>query len=133
MELVPVNCKAPPEKWSHAFGPFYLPIFHKVEQATSTSGSKKVNLPNLRLGKSDSLAAVVKFRHNCERGFESNIVGCHCQWFVVSECISGEFISLRVKKTLILHSCLPLHYRALREKVDEIAFKPAGTKQETVK
>ena len=60
-------------------------------------------------------------------------MGCHCQWFRVDECNSGEFISLRAKKTLNLHSSLPLHYRALREKVDEIALKPAGTKQETVK
>ena len=63
-------------------------------------------------------------------------MGFHCRWFRVDECISGEFISLRVKKTLILLSCLPLRYRALsilREKVDEIAFKPAGTKQEAAK
>ena len=46
------------------------------------------------------------------RGFESMIVGCHCRCFRVDECISGEFISLRVKKTLIHLSSLPLRYIA---------------------
>ena len=75
-------------------------------------GFQESDLANLRLEKSDSLGVVVKFRHYCERGFESMIVGCHCRWFRVDECISGEFISLRVKKTLIHLSSLPLRYIA---------------------
>ena len=42
-------------------------------------GFQESDLANLRLEKSDSLGVVVKFRHYCERGFESMIVGCHCR------------------------------------------------------
>ena len=60
----------------------------------------------LRLEKSDSMPPAVKFRHYCEMEFESSIVGCHYRWFRVEECISGEFISLHLKRAFCLFCCL---------------------------
>ena len=38
--------------------------------------------------------------------FESSIVRCHSRWFRADEFISGEFISLRVKKAVFVLSSL---------------------------
>ena len=69
-------------------------------RATLSAGTDEANLPDLRLKKSDSLVATVKFRHYCEMELESRIVRCHSRWFREEEFISEEFISLHVKKAV---------------------------------